>query len=72
MHIRATVAHAPTTSLAMLDRIIGHAGGGDLLPGAFGSVEDDGGHGGGILNQLLGVLTTDAMDGMLLPLGSLN
>jgi hypothetical protein len=48
----------------MLDRIIRHAGGRDLLPGCFGLVEDAGSHGGGILDQFLGVFTADAVDGV--------
>jgi hypothetical protein len=48
----------------MLDRIIGHAGGSDLLPGYFRLVEDAGSHGSGILDQFFRVFTADAMDGV--------
>jgi hypothetical protein len=64
MHIRTAVPHAPAARFAVLDRIIRHAGGGDLLPGCFRLVEYAGGHGGGILDQFLGVFAADAMDGV--------
>jgi hypothetical protein len=47
----------------MLDRIIGHAGGRDLLPGFFCSMEDACGHGGGVLDQLLDVFAADTANG---------
>jgi hypothetical protein len=50
--------------LAVLNRVIGNAGGGDLFPGCFSAVKDASGHGGGILDQLLAVFTTDAADGV--------
>jgi hypothetical protein len=51
-------------SVVVLDRIIGHAGGSDLLPGRFRLVEDAGSHGGGILDQFLCVFAADEVDGM--------
>ena len=47
---------------AVLNRVIGDVAGGDLLAGQFDAVQQLGGDGGGVLDQLFVILGPDAMD----------